>query len=256
VYPEHERKLPRLTQADLRRTTDELGRAYFHMQDGRAVCGRLRKAKNRQIPDEACLAPPTARGPCRVHGGRSPGGKVTSGGRYSRALRRWRRPFERALADKEQLDSRRELAMTDVLIERLTARAERGDSPTWRAELGESYDALDEAVRGMKHADIGKCLKELGEKIRAGATGDAARGDLLEQLERRSRMATRLVDLEQRGDQRLTMREVSATFAAFVEVLARTVDPVVMQRLLPQLRAVLPMPVAAPQLIEAGDEEG
>jgi len=253
VFPEHDRKLPRLTQADLKRTTDELGRAYFHMPDGRAVCGRLRKVKNRQIPDEACLAPPTARGPCRVHGGLSPGGKITSGGRYARVLRRWKRPFERALADKEQLDTRREIALVDTLIERLTARAERGDSPTWRAELSESYDALDEAVRGMKHADIGRCLKELGEKIRAGATGDAARRDLLEQLERRSRMATRLVDLEVRSDQRVTARELTATFGAFVDVLARTLDPVVMQRLLPQLRAVLPMPVEAPREIEAGD---
>jgi len=254
VYPEHERKLPRLAQAELTRTTDELGRAYYHMANGRAVCGRLRKAKNRQIPDEACLAPPTARGPCRVHGGASPGGKMTSGGRYARVLRRWKRPFERALADKEQLDTRREIAMTDVLIERLTARAERGDSPTWRAELSEAFDALDEAVRGMKHSDVAQCLKDLGAMIRAGASGDAARRDLLEQLERRSRMATRLVDLEQRGDQRLTLREVSSTFAAFVEVLARTLDPVVMQRLLPQLRAVLPMQVEAPRL-EEGDEQ-
>jgi len=241
-HPEHERKLPRYTQAQLTRATDELGRAYYHAPDGRAVCGRLKKRHNRKIEDEACLAPPTAIGPCRVHGGKSPGGRMHSGGRYSRVLKRWRRPFERALADQELLDTRRELALMDTLIERLTVRAERGDSPEWRAELLEEYTALDDAVRSMRHAEVGQRLKALGELIRRGSSSDQARRELMEQLERRSRCSARLSDLEIKRDQRLTEREVAAQMGAFLGVLQRVLEPQVLHRLMPELEAVLPVP--------------
>ena len=66
--PERERKLPRLTQDDLVFYVDEFGRKHFSMADGRPVCGRLKREHNREIPNEACLAPPMANGACRVHG--------------------------------------------------------------------------------------------------------------------------------------------------------------------------------------------
>jgi len=256
THPEHVRKLPRYTQAQLTRETDELGRAFYKSPEGLRVCGRFKKRHNRQIEDEACLAPPTAIGPCRVHGGKSPGGRMRSGGRYSRVLKRWRRPFERALADQELLDTRRELAMMDVLIERLTVRAERGDSPEWRAELVEEYTLLDDAVRGMRHAEVGQRLKALGESIRRGSSGDQARGELMDQLERRSRCSARLSDLELRREQRLTEGEVAAQLGAFLGVLQRVLEPQVLHRLMPELEAVLPVParVVPARQIEAPED--
>ncbi len=252
AYPEYERKLPRLAQAELTQHTDELGRDFYTAPDGRRVCGRLKKAKNRAIENEACLAPPTSIGPCRVHGGASPGGRMTAGGRYGRSLRKWKRPFVRALADRELLDARREVAMMDVLLERLAVRAERGDSPEWRAQLLEQYEALDEAVRGMRHSEVGPRLKALGDAIKRGATGDQARRELMEQLERRTRCSAKLTEIELKREQKLTQAEVVAQIGVFIGVLQTRLEPVVMQKLLPYLQAALP----SPALVEAAVSDG
>ena len=71
-------------------------------------------------------------------------------------LKKWGRNYARALADKELLDTRRELAMMDTLIEKLVARVESGDCPSWREELRETYSALDGAVRARRQREVGR----------------------------------------------------------------------------------------------------
>ena len=111
------RKLPHLTKGGLTSVQDEFGRDHYFMEDGRPVCGRLKKKHNRQIPDEACLGIPMASGPCRIHGGKA--GAPIKHGRYSRAMKVWRGAFQQALSDKDLLDTRRELALMDVVTEQL-----------------------------------------------------------------------------------------------------------------------------------------
>src|SRR5687768_7928245 len=120
----YERKLPPISIHELKCVEDDLGRKFFYLPSGRAVCGRRKKLKNRAIEDEACLAPPTKHGPCKVHGAKA--GRPIKHGRYSRVLGRWKPAFERALKDKDLLDTRRDLAVMDALIEPLLERIAAG----------------------------------------------------------------------------------------------------------------------------------
>ena len=87
---EKPRSWPRYAQEQLSFTTDDLGRKHYRTPEGRRVCGRFKSRKNRAIPNEACLGPPMPAGPCRVHGGASPGAPLTAGGRYSKVLTKWK----------------------------------------------------------------------------------------------------------------------------------------------------------------------
>ncbi|TAJ21784.1 MAG: hypothetical protein EPO68_04140 [Planctomycetota bacterium] len=210
--------------------------------EGRPVCGRRKKLKNRMIEDEACLAVPMAAGPCKVHGGMSTGAPMRSGGRYSRVLKRWKRPFERALSDREILDSKRELAMMDTQIERLVARAEKADSPTWRAELAAIVYELNQAIRDQRQADVGPLLRQLTESIERGAKADVVRRDLTYELERRVRCSAKLSELELRREQTLTERDLNAVLGSFMRVLQTHLDIEVVRKLVPLLRATMPSP--------------
>ena len=165
-----ERKLPHLVQADLVRIVDEFGRDHYWTDEGRAVCGRRKKEKNRAIENEACLAPPMPNGACRVHGGKA--GAPIRTGRYSRVMKKWLGDFERARSDQELLDAKQELALMDVAIERLLERVEEADTPSWRQEVGETYLALQAAIRGQRQAQVAALMKRLGELIESGATAD------------------------------------------------------------------------------------
>jgi hypothetical protein len=247
-YPDPDpadRKLPRYNVHQLREEVDALGRRHMFTPEGRAVCGRRKKLKNRLIEDEACLGVPTSAGPCRVHGGASLGGPLKTG-RYSRVLKRWKRPFERALADQELLDSKRELAMMDTQIERLVARAEKHDSPTWRAELAGIAYELNQALRDKRQVDVGRLLKELTEAIDRGAKADVVRRDLMYELERRTRCSAKLNEIDLRREQQITERDLTAAMGAFMRVLAAHLEPETLRKLVPALRAALP----APALIE------
>lgn len=244
---EYERKLPRCTQAQLTCIEDELGRKHYTAPNGRRVCGRLRKRASAKIENEACMCPPCANGACRMHGGASTGRHFKSGGRYSRVLRKWRRPFQRAMDDKDLLDLRADVAMMDTVVERLTARAEHHDAPSWRNELLAIYGDLDRAVKEMDHAGVARLLKELGERIRQGAKADQVRRDLLFEVERRARTAAKMSELELKRETKLTEAEVAAAFGAFVGVLQQRLDVEVLRTLIPELRKVLP----APRLLQA-----
>lgn len=220
----YERKIPPISIHELRCTVDDAGRRFFHHPSGRAVCGRRKKAKSRAIEDEACLAPPTRYGPCKVHGAKA-GAPMTANGRYSRVLGRWKPAFERALKDEALLDTRRDLALMDSAIEQLLDRVGAADCPTWRAELSGIYRDLDTAVKGGRQRQVGPLLKQLGEKIDEGAKVDAAVNDLLRHVDRRADRAHKINELEARREEKLTAREVAVLFARIVEVLREKLEP-------------------------------
>jgi hypothetical protein len=234
--PERPRKLPRVTKADLVHFADEFGRDHYSMEDGRPVCGRLKKAHNREIPDEACLAPPMANGSCKVHGGKA--GAPIKHGRYSRVLKTWKGAFERALNDKDLLDTRRELALMDVTIEQLLERIEDLDTPGWRASLNETFQHLQAAVRGKRQGDVGGLLKHLGELIEQGAGIDQAARDLMAYLDKRAARANKMSELELRREEKVTVSEVAVIFAQWLEVLEKGLDPVIYFKLVEDLRRV------------------
>ena len=194
-----ERKLGPCTQADLVSYVDEFGRTHYSMEDGRPVCGRLKKKKNRAIPDEACLGPPMANGACRVHGGKA--GAPIQHGRYSRVLKKWRGDFERARSDQELVDARRDLALMDVANEKLLERAEDLDSPSWRQELRETFIHLQAAIRAQRQGDVAPLLKRLGELIEEGATAGQLAKDLVAQVEKRANRACKVTELQLRREE-------------------------------------------------------
>ena len=231
------RKLPRLTQAELTRILDEFGRAHYFLEaDGRPVCGRLKKAHNREIPEEACLAPPMANGACKVHGGKA--GAPPRTGRYSRVLKAWLPAFQRARSDQELLDSKQELALMDVAIEKLLERAEDLDTPSWREGLRETFERLQAAIKGQKQRQVAGLMKELGELIEGGATADQLARDLVGQVDRRAARACKLVELEIRREEKVTVSELAAVFRQWLEVLERELEQPEYYRVLPKLRAV------------------
>ena len=234
--PKHERKLPRLTQTDLVSYADQYGRTHYSMEDGRPVCGRLKKEHNREILDEACLAPPMANGPCKVHGGKA--GRPLSNGRYSRVTKTWHAAFERALADEELLDARRDLALMDVVTELLIERAEELDSPSWREELRETFGQLQRAIRSKRQDVVGPLLKLLGELIERGATADQVAYDLVAQVDRRAARACKIDELGLRRQEKVTVSELGAVFKQFLDVLQRELEPETYYRIVPVLRKV------------------
>lgn len=235
-YPPYERMLPRMTQADLTPILDEFGRTHHFMPDGRPVCGRLKKAKNREIPEEACLAIPMANGACRVHGGKA--GAPIQTGRYSRSLKAWKSAFQRALADKELTDSKRELALLDVATEKLLERAEDLDCPSWRAEVSATFQQLRAAIRSQRHKEVGVWMNRLGEMIEGGATADQVSTDLAAQVDRRANRACKVTELEIRREEKVTVSEIAAIFRQWLDVLEKSLEPEVYFRLVPELRKV------------------
>ncbi len=234
--PEKERKLPHLTQVDLESFVDEFGRTHYSMKDGRQVCGRLKKEKNRKIPDEACLGVPMASGPCKVHGGKA--GRPLSHGRYSRVTKTWHAAFERALADEELLDAKRDLALMDVVTELLIERAEELDSPSWREELRDTFGQLQRAIRSQRQEVVGPLLKLLGELIERGATADQVARDLVAQVDRRAARACKIDELGLRRQEKITATELAAVFKQFLDVLERELEPAMYHQVLPELRRV------------------
>ncbi|MCP4039717.1 MAG: hypothetical protein GY733_22425 [bacterium] len=231
---EHERKLPHLTKDDLDCVIDEFGREHFFMKDGRAVCGRLKKKHNRKIPDEACLGIPMSSGPCRIHGGKA--GRPIEHGRYSRVLDKWKKDFVRAQKDKQLLDAKQDLALMDVALEKLLMRAEEGDCPSWRQLMGETFVALQMAIRGKRQAQVSAMMKELATLIETGATEDQIAADLVLNVERRANRACRIGDLELKKEDKVTPTELAAVFRSWLVVLEKALEPRVYARVLPELR--------------------
>jgi len=233
---ERQRVLPHLTQADLVLIHDEFGRAHYFTDKGRPVCGRLKKEKNRLIPDEACLGVPLANGACRVHGGKA--GRPIQHGRYSRTLKKWKGAFEAARADKELTDARRDLALMDVANEKLLERAEELDCPGWREDVRRTFGELRAAIRGQRHTEVGVLLKKLGDLIERGATADQLAADLVAHVDRRANRACRVTELALRREEKVTGSEIAAIFRSWLGVLERNLEPQVYFRLVPELRKV------------------
>lgn len=232
---DHVRKWPHVTQAALESVTDEHGRIHYYYE-GNPVCGRLKKKKNRKIPNECCLGIPMQSGPCRIHGGKA--GCPPKHGRYTRALKTWRPSFQRALNDSELLDSRRELAMMDTLIERLLERAEDQDAPGWRAKLVDAFDQLQNAIRQKRQGQVGEMLKRVADLIGEGAAIDQVNGELMKALDRRAARATKVDELNLRKEEKVTPTEIAAIFGQWLEVLEAGVDQPTYLRLVEKLRQV------------------
>ncbi len=245
---EHERKLPHLTKDDLECVVDEFGREHFYMKEGRAVCGRLKKRHNRAIPNEACLGIPMSSGPCRIHGGKA--GRPIEHGRYSRVLNRWKKDFVRAQSDKQLLDAKQDLALMDVAIEKLLTRAEDGDCPSWRQQVGETFVALQMAIRSKRQAQVSALMKELANLIETGATEDQIATDLVLNVERRANRACRIGDLELKKAEKVSAAELGVVFRSWLDVLEKALELDVYARVLPELRRAT---VGQPVMSEHGE---
>jgi hypothetical protein len=235
-HPEQPRVLPRYSQEQLTESCDELGRKRYHTPEGRAVCGRLKNRNNRQVENEACLGPPMPAGPCRVHGGASPGPPLKAGGRYSKHLTRWKARFEAALSDKSLLDVRPDIAMMDTVVADLVARAEELDTPGWRAALVAAFDELNKALRAGRQKVIGPALKRLEELIQRGAEADRVGAELTAALDRRAERATKTLALQARSVEQLSKRDLMILFGGWVELLKQHLHPTAFRNLLPHLR--------------------
>lgn len=244
AHREKERVLPHLTQEDLDCFVDEFGRQHYALKDGRPVCGRLKKEHNREIPGEACLGVPMASGPCKVHGGKA-GGPIRHG-RYSRAMRALRSVFEEARKDADLLDCTRDLALMDIVTERLVERLEHLDSPSWRDELRDVFLRLQAAIHGQRHGEAGRHIKTLGELIDRGATADQVARDLVAQVDKRANRACRVNEIEVRRSEKVTQDQLVAVLREFLAVLERELEPAVYFRLVPALRRVVDEPRALP----------
>lgn len=237
-FPKDEkpRVYPRMTREDLEEFEDERGRKHYRMPGGKAVCGRLKKKHNRKIPDEVCLAPSMASGPCRIHGGKA--GSPIKHGRYSKATKAWASSFEQALRDEELLDAKRDLALMDVVNERLVERAEALDCPEWREELKETFVELRSAIRSKRGGDVGKKMQRLGELIDGGATADQVAKDLVAQVDKRANRACKLTELQLRREEKITVSQMAVVFRGFLDLLEQRLDPETYHGLIPDLRRV------------------
>ena len=247
---ERPRKLPRYTQDDLQVVTDEYGRNHYYTPEGRAVCGRFKKKKNRVIENEACLGVPMASGPCKVHGGKA--GTRIRHGRYSRILKGWRGQFQQALNDRDLLDTRRDLAMMDVAIEQLASKAEEEDCPSWREDVRKAFADLNQAIHRRQQSRVGPLLRKLGDLIESGARTEQIAADLVARVETRANRAHRMNELEVRREEKVTASELAAVFGEFLAVLERNLDQQTYFRLVPMLRRAtavrsLPMPDGEPE---------
>jgi hypothetical protein len=234
-YPPYERKLPHYSQDQLRSFTGDDKRIHYYMPDSyRRVCGRLKRAHNRAIPNEACLAPPMANGSCRIHGGKS--GRPIQSGRYSKRLKKWRREYFQALWDKDLLDPRPDLAMMDVAVGKLVERFEKADCPGWRAEARKTFSDLQSAIRANKRAEVGKLMKRMEDLLEKGAAEDQAIRDLMEYIDKRANRALRVVEVDVRREERVTATELASMFAVMIQTLEQKLEPKTFYAVLPALR--------------------
>lgn len=231
---DYQKKSPPVTKVDLTHWHDEFGRDHYATQEGRQVCGRLRSEKNRVIANEACQAPPMQCGACRVHGGKA--GCPPKHGRYSRALTTWKGSFERALKDKDLLDTRRELALMDTTIEKLLERVEELDAPKWRAAVQESFDGLQRSLKARKQADVRASMGKLEDLIQQGAAIDQVSSDLMVYLDRRAARANKMSELALRREEKVTTTELALIFKSWLEVLEKELEQVTYFGLVEKLR--------------------
>ncbi|MCP4004538.1 MAG: hypothetical protein GY725_10115 [bacterium] len=153
-------------------------------------------------------------------------------------LKKMRGAFERARADEDLIDARRDLAAMDVLIEQLFERVEELDSPAWRQELLDTFQRLQAAIRSHRQAQVSAEMRKLGELIGHGASVDQIANDLIASLERRANRAVRIGELELRRSEKVTVEEMAVVLREFLGVLERSLDPGVYHSVLPELRQV------------------
>ncbi len=151
-------------------------------------------------------------------------------------LKSWLGDFLRARSDKQLLDAREDLALMDVAIEKLLARVEELDSPSWRQELHETFAALQAAIRSKRQSQVSALMKQLGELIERGATIDQMASDLVVQIERRANRACRISEVELKKEEKITPSELAALFRSWLAVLEKGLEPAVYFAVLPELR--------------------
>ena len=168
-------------------------------------CGSPKRGK----PGEYCEHPfPMANGRCRLHGGKSPGGKVTHAkdSRYARAFGAVY--AERlAAADLRQVDP--SIAVLDSRI--LEKREELGSDPPsrhWRAAR-KLHSELAEAIRTQDSAGVRRALDALADVMSEGAASASGWDEIVDLTCKKAALVLKAAEVDLKAQAQLTTDDLS-----------------------------------------------
>jgi hypothetical protein len=186
------------------------------------------EAKNRA--GEQCRRHATpGRNVCRMHGGKTPRGIASPNfrtGRYSKDLpSRLLDGFEKALADAELVDLRRELALTDVEIsETLRAMEETPAADIW-TDLKLAATMFQRAQANQDLEEMTAALDLMFKTIDRGVEANKHWVKVDRLIERRRRLVESETKRELAISQELTYESVTTLFAALTQAVRESVPP-------------------------------
>ena len=154
---------------------------------------------------------------CHKHGANNYGRPPTTG-RHSTILGPLGKKYVELLSREDIKDLTPTLALMDLHIEQLIAKAiQQKDSPQWRLELREKFNALAEAYKkGQMHSTD---ITDLGRVINEGVAIDKALSDVVDLAERRAVRTEKVVDLDLKKDNVFTAQQFTALIALIIDVM-------------------------------------
>ena len=152
---------------DIKIVIDKDGLKWTYLND-KNVCG----AKNHQGSGICKKSPLKGRNRCKLHGGATPRGVMSSGfktGKYSRDLpMRLIERYENSLKDDELIELNNEIAVIESRIGDLLTRVETGESGLLWKKTKDLYIDIKDSVKRNDQVAFARYLNDLGKIINSG----------------------------------------------------------------------------------------
>ncbi len=173
-----------------------------------------------------CQRPGMPNGRCHVHGGKSPGGPLTAGGRHSKFLPiRLAARFEEARRDPELISLSAEVALIDTRLGEVLDRLDTTESSAAWAKLAAARQK-EKAAASL--ADQAAASRQLDDLIEAGLTDTASWQEIAALIEQRRKCAESEVKRLAARDQFITAKEANVLMAAIIHIVTQHVpDPAI-----------------------------
>jgi hypothetical protein len=172
-----------------------------------------------------CKNPAMANGRCRMHGGLTPRGTDLpqfKHGRYSKALPdRMVERYEQALADEERHDLADEIALSEMKVDDLLRKMDRGESD----ELWIELRRLERKMRGAADDDArAALLGQILALIQRGGSEAMSWRDVERWVTRKQRVVETDMRVAQTKQEVVSVEEVMALAGGILDAIRRHVE--------------------------------
>tara|TARA_R110002020_G_scaffold72355_4_gene186302 strand:+ start:697 stop:1377 length:681 start_codon:yes stop_codon:yes gene_type:complete len=205
-------------------------------------------AKSKQSGNRCKQKVVAGRRVCRYHGGL--GGRPPTHGRYSKGLGRFQEAYQENLNDPNLLDLRESLALLDICVRRAVERTGDFDTPNFRKECLELFDAARSAD---SPDEATAALGALGKLLRDGKAEDEAFEQMSKAAEKMSRRQEKAWSIRLDAATAINARDLTAVLARFADIVLEESPKDVAGRIIRRIDGEILGPSSASVGLEVGD---